>query len=156
MLAVAGVASTTLIASGVAWWSFGRVEATLDSVTRNSLPAIASSLQLAERATGITGAAPRILATATQEEREAAVAAVQNGVDQARAELADLADAGVDAEAIARIGADLDRLAGQVGTLDELQAKQIQLNETRSEEHTSEPQSLMRISYAVFCLKKKK
>src|SRR3546814_5521262 len=27
-------------------------------------------------------------------------------------------------------------------------------NETRSEEHTSELQSLMRISYAVFCLKK--
>src|SRR3546814_8262154 len=27
---------------------------------------------------------------------------------------------------------------------------------TRSEEHTSEIQSLMRISYAVFCLKKKK
>src|SRR3546814_7268245 len=33
-----------------------------------------------------------------------------------------------------------DRLAGRVG---------------RSEEHTSELQSLMRISYAVFCLKKK-
>src|SRR3546814_5293122 len=29
-------------------------------------------------------------------------------------------------------------------------------NEQRSEEHTSELQSLMRISYAVFCLKKKK
>src|SRR3546814_5735986 len=28
-------------------------------------------------------------------------------------------------------------------------------NSTRSEEHTSELQSLMRISYAVFCLKKK-
>src|SRR3546814_6902244 len=28
--------------------------------------------------------------------------------------------------------------------------------QTRSEEHTSELQSLMRISYAVFCLKKKK
>src|SRR3546814_3824510 len=28
--------------------------------------------------------------------------------------------------------------------------------ETRSEEHTSELQSLMRLSYAVFCLKKKK
>src|SRR3546814_3358318 len=27
---------------------------------------------------------------------------------------------------------------------------------SRSEEHTSEPQSLMRISYAVFCLKKKR
>src|SRR3546814_5768095 len=29
-------------------------------------------------------------------------------------------------------------------------------NNCRSEEHTSELQSLMRISYAVFCLKKKK
>src|SRR3546814_10174959 len=29
-------------------------------------------------------------------------------------------------------------------------------DEDRSEEHTSELQSLMRISYAVFCLKKKK
>src|SRR3546814_10315382 len=31
-----------------------------------------------------------------------------------------------------------------------------QAAESRSEEHTSELQSLMRISYAVFCLKKKK
>src|SRR3546814_7025338 len=30
------------------------------------------------------------------------------------------------------------------------------LQESRSEEHTSELQSLMRISYAVFCLNKKK
>src|SRR3546814_3369303 len=32
----------------------------------------------------------------------------------------------------------------------------IDLSNPRSEEHTSELQSLMRISYAVFCLKKKK
>src|SRR3546814_7312832 len=32
----------------------------------------------------------------------------------------------------------------------------LQKLETRSEEHTSELQSLMRISYAVFCFKKKK
>src|SRR3546814_3182252 len=31
----------------------------------------------------------------------------------------------------------------------------VALSVTRSEEHTSELQSLMRISYAVFCLKKK-
>src|SRR3546814_5170950 len=33
--------------------------------------------------------------------------------------------------------------------------KRVVERETRSEEHTSELQSLMRISYAVFCLKKK-
>src|SRR3546814_1729096 len=32
---------------------------------------------------------------------------------------------------------------------------EIDVGEDRSEEHTSELQSLMRISYAVFCLKKK-
>src|SRR3546814_4154087 len=34
-------------------------------------------------------------------------------------------------------------------------ASQVAQPESRSEEHTSELQSLMRISYAVFCLKKK-
>src|SRR3546814_5628095 len=36
------------------------------------------------------------------------------------------------------------------------QALAHQVGDERSEEHTSELQSLMRISYAVFCLKKKK
>src|SRR3546814_5344228 len=36
------------------------------------------------------------------------------------------------------------------------EAKMPFVTERRSEEHTSELQSLMRISYAVFCLKKKK
>src|SRR3546814_6470794 len=40
-----------------------------------------------------------------------------------------------------------------VARIDDLAAP---LECTRSEEHTSELQSLMRISYAVFCLKKKK
>src|SRR3546814_7873631 len=35
-------------------------------------------------------------------------------------------------------------------------ATHVQIPGARSEEHTSELQSLMRISYAVFCLKKKK
>src|SRR3546814_122425 len=42
--------------------------------------------------------------------------------------------------------------AGQVC----IAAKRIYIHEDRSEEHTSELQSLMRISYAVFCLQKKK
>src|SRR3546814_13646691 len=40
----------------------------------------------------------------------------------------------------------------------EIQARRLRIDPVvaRSEEHTSELQSLMRISYAVFCLKKKK
>src|SRR3546814_7678836 len=43
-----------------------------------------------------------------------------------------------------------------VETLSAVPLDKLPAVEARSEEHTSELQSLMRISYAVFCLKKKK
>src|SRR3546814_9773593 len=45
---------------------------------------------------------------------------------------------------------ELKQVDAEVGKLDD------DIGKLRSEEHTSELQSLMRISYAVFCLKKKK
>src|SRR3546814_3049135 len=44
----------------------------------------------------------------------------------------------------------------RLGALDQRDPFLEHLDGRRSEEHTSELQSLMRISYAVFCLKKKK
>src|SRR3546814_1331856 len=45
----------------------------------------------------------------------------------------------------------------QIEILDNVRGRDVfVVQPTRSEEHTSELQSLMRISYAVFCLKKKK
>src|SRR3546814_8705053 len=46
-------------------------------------------------------------------------------------------------------------VADQFGDLDVEAIQLTRLGIHRSEEHTSELQSLMRISYAVFCLKKK-
>src|SRR3546814_4804514 len=66
-------------------------------------------------------------------------------------------DLGEMIEAGQRIGAavaQMDRRIGMQITLPP-DAKRVKPN-LRSEEHTSELQSLMRISYAVFCLKKKK
>src|SRR3546814_1320994 len=57
------------------------------------------------------------------------------------------------------MGLDRDRhssdLKAALGGLKGPLMKAAQILATRSEEHTSELQSLMRISYAVFCLKKK-
>src|SRR3546814_6359070 len=49
----------------------------------------------------------------------------------------------------------LPRMRGTIGATYLLGATMLGLALGRSEEHTSELQSLMRISYAVFCLKKK-
>src|SRR3546814_3053632 len=51
-------------------------------------------------------------------------------------------------KAPAALGAMLDKRIAEI-------KQQLSEAEQRSEEHTSELQSLMRISYAVFCLKKK-
>src|SRR3546814_2621324 len=45
-------------------------------------------------------------------------------------------------------------IAGPIGI--QMEGQALVVGVIRSEEHTSELQSLMRISYAVFCLKKKK
>src|SRR3546814_1672539 len=48
-----------------------------------------------------------------------------------------------------------ERLAGKFALIGTSAVGLLDIKATRSEEHTSELQSLMRISYAVFCLKKK-
>src|SRR3546814_6071356 len=64
-------------------------------------------------------------------------------------------------EAESREAGAKDALSGEdaaiaLGFLLEDEADAEDADDRRSEEHTSELQSLMRISYAVFCLKKKK
>src|SRR3546814_4169140 len=70
----------------------------------------------------------------------------------AAGDLGDTADGADDARRLQRHQDDLL----VVGRRDSLQRLDVFLGDERSEEHTSELQSLMRISYAVFCLKKKK
>src|SRR3546814_1805797 len=63
--------------------------------------------------------------------------------------------AGFDIDAVAAFGeTDRERLLQDAGII--RNRLKVDAVIDRSEEHTSELQSLMRISYAVFCLKKKK
>src|SRR3546814_2099404 len=68
--------------------------------------------------------------------------------------IADLASPGLEEESVLNAVPELLRAVSRTGI------RQIERRDgviyARSEEHTSELQSLMRISYAVFCLKKKK
>src|SRR3546814_7617440 len=58
-------------------------------------------------------------------------------------------DAAAQSQDLSALDAALEQMRG----LDEALSQTVEMH--RSEEHTSELQSLMRISYAVFCLKKK-
>src|SRR3546814_8647792 len=80
--------------------------------------------------------------------------------DQARQPLFRLRGDGIDAFIAhppnQRVNKRPERLDQIVGQREAVQAVMVVQPDCRSEEHTSELQSLMRISYAVFCLKKKK
>src|SRR3546814_4551427 len=95
----------------------------------------------------------------------AAGAAEPRRIDEAGADRADHAADAVDAERVERVVIDKLRLqdADRVEADDrshrakhERAERAAVARRRRSEEHTSELQSLMRISYAVFCLIKKK
>src|SRR3546814_5137407 len=64
-------------------------------------------------------------------------------------------DAGAESHRGGRSGKEVRRL-GEACALPAVAARPAAVPRSRSEEHTSELQSLMRISSAVFCLKKKK
>src|SRR3546814_8473204 len=82
---------------------------------------------------------------AAEVQRDAALAGIVGGEVAA-----DAAELRMPATRILAAGRfDLDDLGAEIGEIPAAER-------TRSEEHTSELQSLMRISYAVFCLKKKK
>src|SRR3546814_7955397 len=64
---------------------------------------------------------------------------------------------GVDVNSLERMArGDFSGGGGYGGRSDAIYQDMLERLGVRSEEHTSELQSLMRISYAVFCLKKKK
>src|SRR3546814_1291357 len=72
------------------------------------------------------------------------------GLGRERARAIALAVGGIGVDQV-DVGAEVELAAAELA-----QAEHDQPLHVRSEEHTSELQSLMRISYAVFCLKKKK
>src|SRR3546814_7185765 len=67
---------------------------------------------------------------------------------------------GTPAPVVQKIAADIKAAMGSPAVVEKMKTlgltpMPVTLGDFRSEEHTSELQSLMRISYAVFCLKKK-
>src|SRR3546814_8586992 len=81
----------------------------------------------------------------------------ERGAEEGRTHFGDQFFAGIilAAETVGQAAAQALRVAGRVRQFVQAGPVIIDLLEERSEEHTSELQSLMRIPYAVFCLNKK-
>ena len=69
MFAFGASAFLTLVASGVAWFSFGQIGDALRATKEESLPALGLALEITSNAEALSAAAPRLATAATQDER---------------------------------------------------------------------------------------
>src|SRR3546814_1914083 len=108
-------------------------------------------------AIGLAEAGADVAVNYTRGEEAAAetVAAIRALGRKAQAYQASVTDEAACAAMIASIEADFGAMSILINNAG-IASRGLSVADTRSEEHTSELQSLMRISYAVFCLKKKK
>ena len=71
MIAFVGVASLTLIACAVAWFSFATVSVSMEQVTDKGVPSIKNSLRLAQESQAMSSAVPKLVAAPTIKDRDA-------------------------------------------------------------------------------------
>ena len=69
MFAFGASAFLTLVASGVAWFSFGQIGDALRATKEESLPALGLALEITSNAEALSAAAPRLAAANSQDER---------------------------------------------------------------------------------------
>ena len=76
-LAFCVMAGLTILAAAIAWYAFVAIECSVQGITRDSVPAMAVSLRLAEKSAEISATAPALMASANQDERIAARSALE-------------------------------------------------------------------------------
>ncbi len=81
----------TVVAAGLAWVAFENVRGTLDNITTQAIPVLASSFQLAAESATAAAVAPNIISASTSEARDAARAEMEVSLRQVDAATATLA-----------------------------------------------------------------
>jgi PAS domain S-box-containing protein len=112
-LAFCGAAALTAIASAVAWYAFVDIDRSVTRITTDSMPAMATSLRLAEKGADIAATAPSLMASASQDDRRRG----QADLERKARELAGLT------EALAATGLARERLASLADIEGQITAK---------------------------------
>ena len=115
-LVIAGAVALTLAASLVGWFSFSRVSEAQSLVNDASLPEITTAFHVAESASALVAAAPR-LTSAEVEDFESVVVDINAAHRAFEAELAALEERGSEEERLNRIREQADMLVSNIDTI---------------------------------------
>src|SRR5436309_3942697 len=102
-LAFCGMAALTALASAVAWYAFTAIDQSVTRITSDSMPGMAASFRLAEKAAEIAAAAPSLMASTSEEQRGREQAKLERKVKRLAELMQALPAAGVDQHQIAAL-----------------------------------------------------
>lgn len=107
--AFAATTLLTVLTAGVAWFAFSNVEGTLTTVTDRSMPAVASSLQLAANSSEVAASAPSLVSAKSEEERQAIRQKLAAKQEELQRHLEELRATGADVAALTELSATLSQ-----------------------------------------------
>jgi len=117
-LGIGAAVALTVAASLVAWFFFDRVAGLQRRVNEGSVPEMAAAFGVAQFASSLVAAAPRLTTAATPEDFTAVAARITETHDALQAELDALQQAGADAATIARVRAHADTLLANIEAIE--------------------------------------
>ncbi|HYE01093.1 MAG TPA: methyl-accepting chemotaxis protein [Alphaproteobacteria bacterium] len=130
-VAFAATAALTLLASGVAFLSYGRIETGLGGITDDSVPTMSRAQSLAELSASVAAGAPVLAAADGQAARQGALDQLQSRSAALQAVLDELAGRNVDAAKIAALQERARVMQQNLGAQNDLVSRRIDLREAR-------------------------
>ena len=113
-LGIGAAVALTVAASLVGWFFFDRVAGVQRRVNEGSVPRMVAAFGVAQSASNLVAAAPRLTTAATQEEFAGAASRITDTHDALQDELDALQQAGADADTISRVRAHADALLANI------------------------------------------
>ena len=117
VLGIGGAVALTVAASLVAWLFLDRVASVQRRVNEGSVPEMVAAFGVAQYASTLVAAAPRLTTAATREEHAGVASRITDTHDALQEELDALRQAGADAATIARVRAHADTLLSNIEAL---------------------------------------
>ena len=117
LLAFFGISAFAVLGAGAALYSFQQISDAFASITQRRIPLALTSQELSRHAERIVAAAPTLLTTTSQDEKEDRSVAISSEVNVLYSLLANLRSAGVESRELASLEPYVERLRDNLGEL---------------------------------------
>ncbi|MDH3688806.1 MAG: PAS-domain containing protein [Gammaproteobacteria bacterium] len=132
-VAFCGMAGLTALAGTIAWYAFGSIGRSVDRINKKSVPAMVTSLHLAEKSAEIAAIAPSLMASTNQHERTSVRQSLEERVRTLVTLTQSLEAAGIAPDRTSKLTDVREKMTAKLNELDTAVQQRLQLKVQREE-----------------------